>query len=120
MTFYHGVDLIDLGTDRLTWGRLQSLISQLPRESRTMRAVVGDSARWGEQEHLLATLIDVTAHLTYLFRAANFKGRPEMPDPLPRPGAAAPSRGRRIGGTKTYTSLEVDEILAGMTPKRGE
>lgn len=111
-----GVDLLDLGTEGLTFGRLGRLIARLPRESWTSREVGGEQTRWGEQEHLLATAIDVLSHLTYLTRAAHFKGRVDPPKPLLRPGVKDPSH---IGGRRSYSREDVDRILAGMRPKAG-
>lgn len=111
-----GVDITDLGTERLSFGRLGRLINRLPRDSWTARAIGGEETRWGEQEHLLATLIDVTSHLTYLTRMAHFKGRAEQPKPLTRPGVKDPAH---IGGRQSYSMADVDRILAAMRPKAG-
>lgn len=81
-----------------------------------MRELGGDSTRWGELEHLVAMLVDVQAQSNWMYASVHSKQRPEMPPPLRRPGTADP---KRIGGKRSYTSAEVDEIRARMTPKAG-
>lgn len=117
LRFYPGVDLLDLGTPRFDWGRLGVLIQYLPRESATKQEAIGDEARWGDEEHLLATIIDAIAQLSWMFAAANSKRAPERPRPLRRPGMPD---GSRIGGKRSYTRAQVDRILATMTPKAGD
>lgn len=101
----------------MSWGRLGRLINRFPRTSWTARALGGEATRWGEQEHLLAALIDVTSHVAYLTRSAHFKGKTQPPEPVRRPGAPDPAGWRRLGGKRTYTVREIDEILAKMKPK---
>lgn len=110
-----GVDILDLGTERLSWRRLQVLLAHLPRESWTVREVNGEQARWGDQEHLLATIIDVLVQANWMFVSANSKQPPDMPKPLRRPGDPV----NRIGGKRSYTMREVDAIRARMTPMAG-
>lgn len=117
LRFYPGIDLLDLGTPRLDWQRLAVLIEYLPRESATVRETVGDEARWGDGENLLATIVDAIAQLSWMFAKANFTGAPQRPKPLRRPGMRDPSR---IGGKRSYTLAQVDRILATMTPKAGD
>lgn len=112
-----GIDILDLGTERLTWRRLQVLLAHLPQDSHTVRAVMGEAARWGDREHLLATLVDVQAQANWMFAVVNSKQPPEMPKPLQRPGMPDPVK--RIGGKRSYTMKEVDEIRARMTPMPG-
>src|SRR5690606_16392944 len=56
---YYGVDILDLGHRRLTWGRLRRLLERLPRESNLVRETVGERAAWGDSEHLLAMAVDM-------------------------------------------------------------
>jgi hypothetical protein len=48
----------------------------------------GDTARWGDTEHLLAIVADRLEVANFLFQSANSKGnkKPDKPKPLPRPG----------------------------------
>ena len=112
MRFYHIDLLADLGTRRLTWRRLTVLLNHLPRESAYVQAVVGDTARWGDTEHLLAGLIDVVQVGNYYTQvlASNrqFKEAPKPPPVFPRPGDK-PDRGKRPG--RTYTREQMREIL---------
>lgn len=86
----------------MPWDELRDLIGHLPRESALQRAVLGESARWGEVEHLLAVLIDLAQAQLWMTTAVNTpKGkRPKRPRPYPRPGVEDPSqrrfRGRRM------------------------
>lgn len=84
------LDVLDSGE----YGRARALASQLPRESRTARAV-DPRAAWGECEHLLALVADHLAFMRY--EQAGGKGR--KPKPLPRPSA---------GRKKAVKRLDVD------------
>jgi hypothetical protein len=67
--------------------RALNLIRRLPLTSQVSRDENGDEALWGYQEHLLAYIADVMAHLDWAFVAANSEGRQgEPPKPFPRPG----------------------------------
>lgn len=46
----------------------------------------GEAAGWGYTEELLATTVDLLGYLAYLTKTAHFKGRHELPAPVPRPG----------------------------------
>lgn len=83
----YGVDLFDVGTARLSWRRLWSLLAHLPRESRFAQATAGASVSWGYTEHLLATLVDVAQIGNWMFASAHSKLKVDKPHPLPRPGA---------------------------------
>ena len=111
MQFYR-VDILDLGTRRLSWRRLWSLIEQLPRESRFARVTIGEKARWGDTEHLLATVIDVLQISNWLYTSAHSKNRVPQPQRLPRPGVVEVDNERRIGGGKRYTTTEMRGLLA--------
>lgn len=110
-----GVDLLDLGTERLTWRRLAVLLAHLPRDSWTVREVSGEAARWGDQEHLLATIADLLTQANWMFAAANSKHAPDLPKPLRRPGDPDPTV--RIGGKRTATPREFQRLRAGMRLK---
>ena len=66
-----------------------------------MRRVVGDAARWGDQEHLLADLIDVLQVANWQ-RAGKRNAR--RPKPVSRPGQK--SDGERFGATKRKFTVE--------------
>lgn len=76
---YYGLDLETLlkGGE---FARARTLASQLPRESRTVRAV-DPRAEWGQTEHFLALIAD---HLAFL-RYEQAGGKGKKPKPLPRP-----------------------------------
>lgn len=73
-----------------------------------MQAVAGDAARWGSQEHLLAALIDSVNVSNYLFARVHFKGNPNRPKPIRRPGEEIVGR---LGGKRTYTREEMRDML---------
>lgn len=91
MRFY-GIDLArHLGTDRLTWRRLDVLIAYLPRDSATVREVHGEKVAWGPTEHLLASAVDLLAAGVWQ-RGGDKKAK--RPQPVPRPGEADAKRER--------------------------
>lgn len=82
------MDILDLGTRRLSYRRLRSLIVRLPRESETARAIDPDQAMWPDGNYLLALIVDGIAGTNYLLRSApHFKNPPKKPPaPIWRPG----------------------------------
>lgn len=111
MRFY-GLDLLDLGGERLTWRRASSLISLLPAESATVAAATGGDNAWGLKEQLLAAAVDS-------IRQGNWQrggGKGPRPKPIPRPGAG-PTK-RQIGGGRKYTTTEMRRLLD--RSRRGE
>ena len=108
---FHHVNLFaDLGTDRLTWRRLDVLLRHLPRESSFVQAVGGDAARWSDSEHLLAGVIDVLQVGNYLTTRAHFKGNPPKPKPIRRPGESTTS-GPPKRAKRPYTQAEMKAVL---------
>lgn len=107
---HYGVDLMDLGTERLTWGRLWRLVDQLPPGSRTAVALYGEGERWTPLEHLVASVFDAVVTLDYHFRSANTKkGRQaDKPEMMWRPGR--PVRRART----TLSSSELARRLKAM------
>jgi hypothetical protein len=88
---YYRVDLLDLSTRRLSWRRLWSLISHLPRESATVQAVSGREAQWGDDQQLAALIVDGIHRLTWLTARAHFKDAPKNPPkPIRRPSDPPP------------------------------
>jgi hypothetical protein len=106
----YGVDLMDLGTDRLTWGRLGRLVRQLPPTSRTTAAVLGHSP-WSASEHLLAAVVDVLAAANWQRAQAASKKAIPRPEPIPRPGAQQRTNPRR-------TTLTPEQIAARLRAQR--
>lgn len=92
---------------RRDWRRLFVLLSQLPRESRLMRALAGDDIEWGITEQLLAATVDA-------LNAANWQrggGKGPRPKPIPRPGNKPDTQ--VLGkGTRKRTREELDALLA--------
>lgn len=108
-----GVDLRDFADSEsdLTIRRLWILYRALP-ERNLVSAAAGhqppEVLRWGEAEHLLASVFDAITALEYTTRRAHTpKGRSPgaAPKPFPRPGAKpAKPRGRDVFPGKTlYT-----------------
>src|SRR5690606_36712855 len=65
-----------------------SLIEHLPSESTYVAARRGgpEYREWTVTNAMLADLFDVTAVGNYMFQRVNFKGKPDPPEPYPRPG----------------------------------
>jgi hypothetical protein len=81
------VDILDLGTPRLSYRRLINLIRHLPRESATAVAMIGEVHPWDDSDYLLARIADSVAHLGWMFAGVHAKNAPKKPpDPVPRPG----------------------------------
>lgn len=80
---------------RLSWRALCNWLRWAPRESAVFRQQNPDG-RWTAAEHRAADVADLLQGLIYVTRAAHFKGKPQLPEPLPRPGGhkqQAPPRG---------------------------
>lgn len=80
--------VVDLETDRLSWRRLDLLLRHLPRDSHFVRAISGEIARWGESEHLLASILDALQLGNWQRFKRWFKSAPEY-EPISRPGVEA-------------------------------
>lgn len=76
------------------------LLRGLPRDSLTVAALQGAPYAWGDQEHLLATLIDLTA--AGVWQRGGGKG--PRPRPVVRPGDPLP--GRHIGTARPLNELK--------------
>lgn len=96
----YGVDVLDLGSPRLTWDRLARLIQHLPPDAATVAAVSGPAAQWGSTEYLLALVVD--ALNVGNWQRIGDKKAPK-PTPLPRPGEPDRRSRRR-------TKLSKDEV----------
>ncbi|MFG1683492.1 hypothetical protein ACGFNP_25210 [Nonomuraea sp. NPDC049269] len=103
LSHYHHRELGELFTGTLTWRKLRSFLSHLPRESALARKLLGEDAPWGLNEQLLAMTIDV-------LRQGNWQrggGKGAKPKPLPRPGAPRGSETRH-----GRTDRDPDQVIA--------
>lgn len=81
-----GLRLRWLGTDRLTWSDLLTVVRQCRRGTALYRAVVGeDVADWDVHAHIGAGIFDLLAAANWQ-RAGDESAK--RPDRLPRPGEA--------------------------------
>ncbi|GAA3136667.1 hypothetical protein GCM10010466_29350 [Planomonospora alba] len=112
---FYGVDLVDLYRGRISLRKVYSLVSSLPYDSATHKAVLGEAAAWGSIEHLLAATVDELRVSNWLFQRVNFEQNPPTPapEPLPRPGlSSAPEP--EPEHTKFLTATELRSYLAGL------
>lgn len=88
---FHGIDLHDLFTGRLSFRRLAVLINRLVGmfgKSAVSLAMLGEQARWGNTQYMIADLIDrveISNWLTTEVYKAEGSSNP-IPTPYPRPG----------------------------------
>lgn len=83
-----GLRLREVGTDRLSWGDVYTVVRQSPRSSALFRAVNPDAHEWTLPNLLLAEVADAV-------RVANWQRgsgkKAEYPKAIPRPGVAPES-----------------------------
>lgn len=94
-----GHTLTDVG-HTLTWHLLGVFVRNLPKESATVRAVMGENHQWDLTNQLLAAIFDKLN--TANWQRGSGKEH-ERPEPLPRPGVEP--TGKAIGGEAV--SMEV-------------
>lgn len=97
---HYGLDVAQIGSAQLRWGRFGGLLFRLPPTSRTIRALTGTDHDWSLPEHLSAAQLDATRVTNYLLgsllQAHGAKKNPvAKPEPLPRPGAESTSKARK-------------------------
>jgi hypothetical protein len=84
-----GLRLREVGSDRLSWGDVYTVVRQSPRTSAFYRATNPEGHEWGLPELLLAEVADAV-------RVANWQRgsgkRPDYPKPIPRPGVEPESK----------------------------
>jgi hypothetical protein len=79
---------------RMSLRRLWVLVSQLPHDSATHEAMVGEEkAAWTTLVELTAQVVDAINQLDWHFRAANSKTTPKKPELTPRPNGLEPKEG---------------------------
>lgn len=81
-----------------------------------MREQLGEAARWGDTEHLLADLIDLAQGQMWQFASANSKKRPKRPKPIRRPGIE-PAGEKRMG-TARMTVAEARAYMDRFGPPK--
>src|SRR5690606_32683971 len=90
LRLYYGIDIREIFSDEtdLTPGYLLSLIEHLPPESAYVAARRGGpgSREWPVTHAMLADLFAVTAVGNYMSQRVNLEGKPDPPEPYPRPG----------------------------------
>ncbi len=108
---HYGMDVRDLGTARLPWGRFVALLHRLPYTSHLMSALRGEDVAWTAEMHLAASQLEaqqLTNYLVGFLLQANGAGRNPVrkPEPVPRPGVSKPNAGtglasliEKLGGT---------------------
>ena len=96
-----GLDIRDLGSERLTYRRLRVLLENAPRDSAFVRSVGGAAAVWSLTDHLLALAIDTLTLANW--QRGGSKGK--RPEPLERPGAKPEKDKRTLG-----TAMSVEEL----------
>lgn len=78
-----GLRLRDLGTDRLSWGDLWTVVTQAPADSALYRAMNPGEADWTLSTLLLAEVVDSLRIATWQRGGGKKK---DYPKPVPRPG----------------------------------
>lgn len=106
LRYFHGVDLLDVHRGIMSWRRLRVLIQHLPPESATWTALRNELSpaelaaqaekgrpelgRWSQLEQLIAANVDATRRVEWALWSVNIEQkskRPDMPEPMRRPGA---------------------------------
>lgn len=103
---YHGLDLDAVLADRsIRPTVLLDLIDHLSPQASVWRAIDPDVA-WTPDLMLLALLTDEIRVLRWEFERANFKGKPEKPEPIPRPGVKPKTEVETIGKGEGFDTIE--------------
>lgn len=92
----------------------------------TVQEILGDEARWGDSEYLLAMVADSLGHLGYMFARVHAKNAPKRPpDPIRRPGDVSKVSGVTLTRNLTErtvittTSLSIEELDAAVARQTG-
>lgn len=97
------MDLLDLGTERLSWRRFRNLVDRLPVGSQLYRDLHGDG--WTATEHLLAAAVDALNAANWQRGNAGNKSPSPKPKPVPRPGDAAEASTHKLSPAETAERL---------------
>lgn len=115
-------DLIDkglrlrwVGEPWFTWRDLIVIIRESKQDSALMRSMHPESYRWGQTEHLLADLLDLTNILVWFKTKDGQKGR-NRPAPYPRPGVDQDAGKRRVKGS----AVPMDQVHQRLRLVHGE
>lgn len=101
-----GLDLNDLGTERLSWSRLWAVVRWSPSTSALSKSMHGEDAEWSIDTHLLASAVDA-------LRAGNWQrggGKGKRPKPVERPGKDDQNK-KTYGGSRTVPLDEAKEMF---------
>lgn len=96
---------------RLTWRRLGVLLRHLPRESSFVQAIGGDRVRWGDVEHLLASVVDEQRVANWQYASAHSKRKPKRPRFVHRPGMKQVDGNKQRFGSGARPIAEMRQIL---------
>lgn len=94
------------------------LLRALPRDSQVVGERLGEQARWGESEHLLADLVDLTQILLWQHASVHSKRRIKRPKPVKRPGKDRP--GEQRFGNARMSLAEARAYLDRFKPEGGD
>lgn len=108
---WYGLDLAHM-LDAGEFRRARALAEQLPRASRTVRALQPKAA-WGDAEYLLAYIADNLAYMRY--EQGHSKKRRKKPKPYPRPT----EKGRPRADERTVHGMSAERVGEILSRKRG-
>ena len=101
--------MLDAGSSRLSWRRVNNLLARLPLGSELLIELHGEQARWSAAEHLLANLCDLLMQGNWQ-RGGDKHAR--KPAPLPRPGDIEKQQRKRTQLTPRQVQLKLQQQLA--------
>jgi hypothetical protein len=135
LMYYHGVDILDIFTKKMSLRKAAVLIERLPQESATMTALRRDApdpdagemvdprapikAPWSAEEMLVAQVIDEIRHLRYsvdTFAAGKDAGKVPVPENVVRPGVEPKQSSKR---QKTLTQEQRRALDPRLRPGSG-
>lgn len=105
----------DVGSKRLSWRDLQSIVRAAQPGSAIHRVLSPEGAGWSHSDYMCADLIDTVAGLTWVTQRAH-GSKAKRPKPYPRPGVTPVSRESRTFGTKPM-SLDQMNAWLGWTDR---
>jgi len=84
----------------MSWRRLAVLVRNLPPESATVQAELGDAATWTAQVELTAQVVDELRYLRYQHAMSHGGGRRPPPERVPRPEGIRGEQNRSPGSSR--------------------